>query len=690
MSPEHGSHPSIGSRCWTVAWCLLAVVHVTQSIWFSGLAAHPGDLGDARFNQLVLEHGYQSLQGSYDWRSPGMFHPVEGTLGLSDTHAGTLGVYALARWVGCETGRAFQVWYLALAGLNAWAMVRVLRALKADRWVAAPLVFLGCAPMTTVALIGNHAQLLPFFASLFAADQMIRYADDRRRRRLVTAAGWAAWQFAAAPYLAFFAGCLAVPLLWAIWPRHRGAVAISSKDTPIAPTWRFAVVTGFGTFFGLAAIHAHVTAISKGYPHPLAELFLFAPGIANWVLPPPGALFHRWTVPGLQPISGEALFFGTIPWLLAGTATIWAARNLHHQGAKRVIGCVAALALAIIMFTAPERSIGSLYANLASWVEPLRAFRSSARIIIFVPPILAAAAAVVLTAWIPAPPMKIRLRRIIAVGVAVTAAIETVTLRQPRVSIAESRDRTEGVVQSWRASGDRPVLAFAPGYSNQPGHVIHLDAWSAALALGRRTINGYSGSGPETHIGFGFLTTPDAATALINITGVDPADVSIVTAWEPEIARHLGIAQFASRPVAHLADWDLQPSAWNLFSPVETFLIEGRTMHQFTPPAEVRMPVPDGARHVAVAIGLRPGSYDGGGDSDGVSIEWLILDHTGTETVLWVEHVNPRDRPEHRGLREIDFNVPAGTNRTLILRTGHGPAGDGRWDWPVLGGLRVR
>ncbi|KKD57704.1 hypothetical protein VM57_02130 [Stenotrophomonas maltophilia] len=48
----------------------------------------PGDLIDARFNSVVLEHVYQWLRGDVEslW-SPGFFYPVKDVLALSDNHS---------------------------------------------------------------------------------------------------------------------------------------------------------------------------------------------------------------------------------------------------------------------------------------------------------------------------------------------------------------------------------------------------------------------------------------------------------------------------------------------------------------------------------------------------------------------------------------------------------------------------
>ena len=61
----------------------------------------PGDLGDARFNSVVLEHGYQWLTGQAAqlW-SPSFFYPFERVLGLSDNHFGSGWSYILLRTFG--------------------------------------------------------------------------------------------------------------------------------------------------------------------------------------------------------------------------------------------------------------------------------------------------------------------------------------------------------------------------------------------------------------------------------------------------------------------------------------------------------------------------------------------------------------------------------------------------------------
>ena len=72
-----------------LAFGLLGIA-LPQSDFFRAI---PGDLGDARFNGLILEHVFRWLGGidASLW-SPGFFFPFPGALTFSDNHFGTVGV----------------------------------------------------------------------------------------------------------------------------------------------------------------------------------------------------------------------------------------------------------------------------------------------------------------------------------------------------------------------------------------------------------------------------------------------------------------------------------------------------------------------------------------------------------------------------------------------------------------------
>ena len=70
-----------------------------QEIW-SGLSAHTGEYGDARFVIYTLEHCYQWMLGKVEFLSPQFFYPEKNTLGFSDPMLGFSFPYVIFRHLG--------------------------------------------------------------------------------------------------------------------------------------------------------------------------------------------------------------------------------------------------------------------------------------------------------------------------------------------------------------------------------------------------------------------------------------------------------------------------------------------------------------------------------------------------------------------------------------------------------------
>jgi len=79
----------------------------------------PGDYGDARFNNYILEHGYKFVTEKVDkyWDAPFMY-PYKNVIALSDNLLGTVPIYSLFRILGKDRETAFQLWLLTLFVLN--------------------------------------------------------------------------------------------------------------------------------------------------------------------------------------------------------------------------------------------------------------------------------------------------------------------------------------------------------------------------------------------------------------------------------------------------------------------------------------------------------------------------------------------------------------------------------------------
>jgi hypothetical protein len=676
---------------WSWLWAVLAVLHVTQAIWISGGRAYPGDLGDGRFNQLVLEHGWQSLCGRYDWVSPGQFFPERGTLAYSDTHAGTLPLYAVLRLVSISRDEAWQLWFVIVAGLNTWAAFWLFRALGVNGWLRGPVVFASAASGTMVWLAGTHMQMLPVFPALFAWEQLVRWTGERTPVRLLAVAGWLAWQFAAGPYACFFAVVISAAVGVGWWILARETASAPAESLPAGSRRRLAAGTLAlaATGIALAAVVARVylAGLRAGHTRHWSELVDLAPRPGDWFSAAP----VRWLYPagwpgGAHDVVEHAWLAGFVPWALLLAGLVMIRRVRRDRASGRALALAFGAVTTILFFTRWSTEFGGVWVWLSGRIESLHAFRASGRVAGLLQFALVGAAGLLLQHWTAT--ARSRVVPAVCLALAVILALENISVRQPSTATAVALARQRALVEAWRDAGDRPVLAFAPGFSNQPDPWLQLDAWAAALQLHRVTINGYTGGVPGSHLRFVWEPTEANAHQLLAAEWVPEQDVSVVTALAPAAEQALGFQRFTERPVMHLDDFDLQPERWALFTPVERHELGGEPMYQFTPPAEVRFRVPDAVKEISIDVALRPGSYDGSGHSDGIELSWVIHSSAGDSDV---DHrfLNPRDEPADRGVLTRRFRLPAGTDRVLILRVGDGPAHSNAWDWAVFGRLRA-
>ena len=518
---------------WVVLWAALATIHVTQSIWGSQLKCYPGDALDGRFNNLVLEHGFQTFRGAVSWLSPAQYYPEPRTLGMSDTHVGTLPIYSLARTMGASVERAFQVWFVVVAALNAWAAARVLSAIRTPAALAGPLLFVGVGSSVMVWVAGSHMQMLPLFPGMLALEQVLRFVQDNRKPHIVAAAGWLGWQFAASPYAGFFLGIcgsigvsmgFAFSLAAPIASRTEFPLQTALRNGAIA--WCSAgVVALAGISLCAAAGIAHLAVLKSGYGRPMSELVEHAPHLSSWFSAPP---VHSW-YPAGEPAGGrvsveQVWFAGFWPWIcLTGALAIGWRRRTTREGRIALTLALAAIG-GYLFFTAWRTD--SAFTMLARNVEELRAFRASGRSAVVLHLIQVFGAAAALTGiWLRSTTLW---SRCVLGAFAVLGCIETIARDQHSTSVATMQARAKAVVEAWRGANDRPILLFAPGYTNQSEQLCHLDAWAAAMQLRRTTVNGYSGDVPPTHVTFVLSPTVDAGRTLISSVRIPEDHVSLV------------------------------------------------------------------------------------------------------------------------------------------------------------------
>jgi hypothetical protein len=524
----------------------------------------PGDLGDGRFNNYVLEHGWLVLTGrqQHFWDAP-FFYPDPGVIAWSDCHLGTLPFYAAFRAAGCDRETAYQVWFLALCVLNYLAAAWVLRRLGAS-WLGAAagaFVFAFCMP---VAFQIGHPQLYPRLGVPLALYFAYRVCAGDGLRCWAGLGASIVWQMYATLYngyfllllLAFFVPAC-VLLRWRAplraWVARRGwwppasqacLLALAFYTLPVQRRlalalavlaladfcryWRgllWGGVCGGGwrpclARAALVALCVGATGplilpylqVSCDHRRPLEEVMNLTPRIYSWLSAPEASLL--W--PGLScnasrvPNAHEQyLFPGAVPAaaLLAALGCALARRHREWRG----FAAAGALAFAGVFVLTLHTESFCLYAHL--YVLPgVHAFRAVARVGL----VLVFPAAAALAYWLTAGQAWLTRRTSPAVAAAAVSLLLPLVaadqaLRRPgilTVSKAVSEERVRRVAEQVRLQDPQARLFLL--LADQPDRVAaDMDAMLAAQELGIPTLNGYSGWTPQDYDLFRTMQDPE-------------------------------------------------------------------------------------------------------------------------------------------------------------------------------------
>ena len=316
------------------------------------LQAIPGDLVDARFNSVILEHLYLWVFGQEPslW-SPRFFYPFEGMLAFSDNHFGSGGVYVLFRSLGLSREQAFQGWFLAGCVLNFWATYYALRKLGFSIVSAGAGAFVFAFGLPALAKEG-HAQLTYRLAVPLAFASLYRALSDKSPMDLALAAFWCAFQFFCSIYLGIFLVYLLAGTFLAIWIAQGKALAhgwmvawqreqLSAKILSAmllvlslaAVAWLLWKYQSIAAHYGLVRSRDEVMSM---LPRPGSYLLADRSGLSSWV----GSL-----VTSIPMRHEHQMFFGLGVWILA-LAGLWQIRSRSDRSG---IGQVAIIALLFLV-----------------------------------------------------------------------------------------------------------------------------------------------------------------------------------------------------------------------------------------------------------------------------------------------------------------------------------------------------
>jgi hypothetical protein len=495
--PPKNSYDKLG-WLWPLAFLVFgfACIALHQTNY---LKAIPGDLGDARFNNIVLEHLFRWFTGKEAklW-SPDFFYPYPGTLTFSDNHFGTGLSYIVARLLGLEPERAFIAWYSLSFPLNYLSCYYVLRKFGISQKGSAVGAFLFTFALNVSARHG-HAQLAYRFAIPLAMLAWQRLVQKGGLKQLSLLTFWLTWQFLCSIYLGYFLLLLiiAYAIVQMLTRPAEGALKPSVallgciKELRSRRSIRFIalILACFVALFGLFypyMYYSHLYQNSRSY----AEIAIMLPRPSSYLLAD-GSHLWGWVGEYITdiPVRWEhQLFFGLSAYLLAAIAI------LTNRTSRNLTAALALSLLIIITLYVHGHSLYVLIYKLPL-ANAIRAMGRIGLIMVFPLSILVAGGIDWLTLS-----QRHRLQKGAAATLIVVLMLVECTMYSTLSVPLQSLDKRLADAEA-KAPANIPsdAILYLPQNANSsdPSFVSELDGVRLAQQLNRVTVNGYSGSVPR-------------------------------------------------------------------------------------------------------------------------------------------------------------------------------------------------
>jgi hypothetical protein len=484
------------------AFCgwLVGLVLAFHGMIFSGFAVIPGNEGDPRFINYILEHGYRWSMGHplhRDFWSPPFFYPAQNTAAFSDVLLSAGPFYWCWRWLGFLPDTAYQLWLLTICSLNFWACHALLRnCLRLPALASSLGAFVFAFASSRLAQIG-HPQLHLHFFSILALYALFRFfqqsatpdgsSDSRLSPRVwIVIFGLAVvGQFYASFYLGWFLGIgLFVALGWALILQKLRAPLVAALRTHASAI--LASLLASVALLAPLAVHYYRASHEVGRHHfssvrgwiPTCESWCYL-GDDSWLY---GSLsFLKPTDVPSEYLTEHCIGIGL------GTTLLAAAGLLRRRQSPFVCLLLLSAAVLVVCFTLFPPGV-TPWQNFRNWVPAAKGIRALSRIglMFLIPASVGVAYAV--TDW----------RRPLVMAAIVVVCI----LEQGRSMPSFDKQQTRAAVHDLARQIDPACHAFfiSPQITEDQETSApkwHIDAMWAQLESNIPTVNGYSGNGPR-------------------------------------------------------------------------------------------------------------------------------------------------------------------------------------------------
>jgi hypothetical protein len=500
----------------------------------AGFTSVPGDLGDPRFNSVILEHLFQWVRGDAAslW-TPSFFYPTTGTLAFSDNHFGSGPIYVLLRWFGLSRELAFDGWFAIGFALNFAAMYFVMRRLAFSALPASVAAFIYTFGLPALAQEA-HAQLGYRFAIPMAYLYFMQFMRERRMDQLARVAAWGALQFFCSIYLGvFMAYLLAATALAMRLPSLRPLRSTTNApETTRARTVALFIALACALATAALLLQYHLISRSYGFRPSVSDLISMLPRPQSYLIADAVGAYGWLTnmAQGVPARNEHQLFLGFAPLLLSLWAILMVRSPAIARRRQLLLQCLATLAMLILV----TLCIGdlSLY-RIAAALPGVSSIRAVTRIVLVMLLPVAVMAAIGVEHL-----LRLRGVRWFVPGLIVLVlSLETLAFKPTHTPITQWHDRLTPLSAALAGSAvPNDAVLYLSGRAAEPFYLPELDAMMFAQERKMATLNGYSGNAPPGYVPSAPCTTPALRIYALKPTilakqGITPEALLAKTRW---------------------------------------------------------------------------------------------------------------------------------------------------------------
>ncbi|MBS1940214.1 MAG: hypothetical protein JST38_05000 [Bacteroidetes bacterium] len=515
--PKFGGRAQWGFRllgaCVALGLFLAGMWMVPLAIFGPDRAFIPGDLGDARFNNYILEHFHQFIMGRVDgyWDAPFMY-PWKNVIALSDNLLGTAPIYSALRTLGQTREGAFQGWILALFALNFWCCLLALRKWAGNTVLAACGAYIFAFGIYNIGQM-NNLQVLPRFMVPLAFMFLWNHLQTGSWKWLTLAVLATVYQFYCGIYIGFI-------LVYALFFLFIGHLIIFRKPSFLRNfrEWRFTATWVAAAVAGLLLLMPmmlqYMAVPEKLGNRQYADIAASIPRPSSYFFAHPAALSWR----SLSRVGWEAFpqwwshfhFLGALPWLAVITVPFLLFNKRRPTAERRVL---AAIGLALVLSTVFCLNIGefSLY-RLVFMLPGFSVLRAIDRFIDVQVVFFLIVFVLVLRPLFQRPKVAWALSLLLPMLVVQDNrwAVEHTKRFDKHVSQQLVAEVERRITRAYHPGPDVEAIAYEPILpvlkDFEEHHTLtinaQLDAMLAGQALGVHVVNGYSGGYPGNYLSF--------------------------------------------------------------------------------------------------------------------------------------------------------------------------------------------